>query len=197
MKEITIEELDKILDLHHKWLNDIDGGVRANLENTNLTNADLTNADLGCADLGCADLSNADLGCANLYHANLYNADLRGADLRCADLPHFQICPEEGDFIGWKKVRGDIVLKLLITGKRTSSLVGRKCRCSECKVLCAYDMDGNEIFDKTRLFFSSHDHDFTYQVGEFIIPDRYDGDIRVECSTGIHFFITRKEAEEY
>jgi hypothetical protein len=32
-----------------------------------------------------------------------------------------------------------------------------------------------------------------YQLG-FIKPDSYDPDPRVECSHGIHFFITKEEA---
>jgi hypothetical protein len=36
-----------------------------------------------------------------------------------------------------------------------------------------------------------------YKAGEIIHPDKFDDDIRVECANGIHFFITRREAEEY
>lgn len=28
-------------------------------------------------------------------------------------------------------------------------------------------------------------------------PDKFDPDVRVECSHGIHFFLTREEAETY
>ena len=70
------EELEKVLELHLKWLKSEDGGVRANLSNANLSNANLSNADLRYADLTNANLSNA----------NLSNADLRYADLRYADL---------------------------------------------------------------------------------------------------------------
>jgi hypothetical protein len=37
----------------------------------------------------------------------------------------------------------------------------------------------------------------TYTTGEMFIPDGYNDDIRIECAQGVHFFITRKEAEEY
>ena len=36
-----------------------------------------------------------------------------------------------------------------------------------------------------------------YRVGKTVESDSYDDDIRVECSHGIHFFLTRKEAEEW
>jgi len=41
-------------------------------------------------------------------------------------------------------------------------------------------------------------HDGTeYKEGETIRPDSYDGNPLIECSHGIHFFITRQEAEDY
>jgi len=36
-----------------------------------------------------------------------------------------------------------------------------------------------------------------YRVGELVYPDSYDPDIRVECTHGIHFFLTREEAESW
>ena len=69
-------DLKQILELHKKWLNDEDGGKRANLRGANLHSADLRGANLCGADLSGADL----------WGANLSGADLRGADLRGADL---------------------------------------------------------------------------------------------------------------
>ena len=80
MKEYTAEELNKILELHKKWLNSQDGGCRADL-----SNADLNNANLRYADLSGADLRYADLRYANLSGADLSDADLSGADLRSAN----------------------------------------------------------------------------------------------------------------
>ena len=69
-------DLNKILDLHKKWLGNNPDGVRA----------ELREADLRLANLGEADLRWANLRGANLRGANLRGADLRGADLRWADL---------------------------------------------------------------------------------------------------------------
>lgn len=66
---MTQEELAKILELHKKWLNDEEGGERANL----------SGADLRWADLSRANLRWADLSGANLSGANLSSADLSGA----------------------------------------------------------------------------------------------------------------------
>ena len=73
---MTSEEIKKVLDLHKKWLNNEQGGERANLRE----------ADLRGANLSEANLRGADLHLANLSEANLRGADLRGADLRGADL---------------------------------------------------------------------------------------------------------------
>ena len=73
---MTSEEIKKVLDSHQKWINDEDGGKRANLRW----------ADLSCANLSGAKLSRADLREANLRLADLRWADLRGANLRLADL---------------------------------------------------------------------------------------------------------------
>ena len=82
------KELREILEKHKKWLNNEEGGKRADLRAADLSNADLRNADLSYADLSNADLSNADLRAADLRYADLSYADLRYADLRAADLSH-------------------------------------------------------------------------------------------------------------
>ena len=86
MRIISAEELKEILDKHKKWLNEEDGGERADLRYADLSNANLYNADLRYADLYNADLSNANLYNADLRYADLRYADLRNADLRYADL---------------------------------------------------------------------------------------------------------------
>lgn len=68
---MTKEKLNEILTAHKLWLQNEDGGRRA----------DLCEADLSKADLCEADLSGADLSGANLSGADLSWADLRGADL--------------------------------------------------------------------------------------------------------------------
>jgi hypothetical protein len=157
----------------------------ANLSGANLSWANLSEANLSGADLSGANLSEANLSRANLSRANLSGANLSGANLYKVKLPHFQICPEEGDFIAWKKVNGG-VLKILVPAeaKRTSSLVGRKCRAEFVKVL-----EGEGV--------SKHDGKTLYKAVGTVYPDRYDDDIRIECTSGIHFFMTRREAEEY
>ena len=83
---MTNEQLEKILEAHEKWLNDEEGGEKANLRDADLYGADLRSADLRYADLRYANLRDADLCDADLRGADLRNANLCGADLYGADL---------------------------------------------------------------------------------------------------------------
>lgn len=75
------EELNQIVELHKKWVQNESGGKCADL-----SYADLIHADLRDADLEYAYLRQADLEYADLEYADLIRADLRGADLRHANL---------------------------------------------------------------------------------------------------------------
>jgi hypothetical protein len=156
----------------------------ATLIGADLERADLRDANLRGADLSWSDLREANLSWSDLRGADLRGANLRGANLRRARLPFFQI-PQEGSLVVFKKVKGGTV-KLLIpeTAKRTATLVGRKCRAEFALVL-----EGRG--------YSMHLSSFEYHPGQTVTPNKYDGDIRVECTHGIHFFLTREEAERY
>ena len=179
------EDLKEILATHSLWLQGR-SGQQANLEGANLEGANLEGADLEGANLEGANLMRA-----NLMRANLMRANLEGADLEGADLPPFQICPTEGSFVAWKTA-GGAILKLEIPkrAKRTSSLIGRKCRASMVKVLEVYASE-------KKVLLGNHDGRTPYQKGRLTKADSFDSDIRVECTHGIHFFLTREEAEAW
>ena len=185
----------------------------ANLYGAELRGADLCRADLCEADLRGANLYHADLRGADLRGTNLYEADLRGADLYEANLRGTEniptyvcplVCPEEGSFIGFKKAiifNSDILddshvivtLKILENAKRSSATT-RKCRCSEAEVISITSLNGNYSLTKA---FSAFNPDFMYEVGKIVAVDNFDENRWNECSTGIHFFITRDEAVNY
>lgn len=177
----------------------------ANLWGASLSEANLHSVDLSCANLNWANLCYTDLSYANLYGANLSNANLHGADLNGAILDNVKCnyhtnffalqCPEEGSFIGYKKVRGHIVKLEILSDAKRSSATTRKCRCSAAKVLSITTLDGRA--DGTQFISSGRDSDFVYQVGEIVRVDDFDENRWNECSTGVHFFITRDEAVEY
>ena len=213
MKKITPEELQMVLEKHRKWLNGEPDGYKADLSYTDLDMASLNGASLNGASLKGASLEGASLNGASLDGASLYRASLDGASLVGASLngaslngaslegiksdyltAFFAIqCPEEGAFIGWKKA-GKCVVKLMIPDDaKRSSATSRKCRCSKAKVLAIWDKDGSPVIDVA----SDYDNSFVYRVGETVeVPD-FDENRWKECSSGIHFFITRAEAEAY
>ena len=67
------EELNKILELHRKWLNAEEEGLRADLSYANLNGSDLSYADLRNADLRGADLEYT----KNIYKFNAYDTSKR------------------------------------------------------------------------------------------------------------------------
>lgn len=85
-------ELNKTLDLHERWLNNKDDGVRANLAEADLSRTYLAEADLREASLSGANLYEANLYGANLSEAELDEADLCGADMREANLCRAILC---------------------------------------------------------------------------------------------------------
>ena len=176
--------------------------VEAVKRGADLGSADLRSADLRGADLGGAYLRGADLRGAYLRGAYLGGAYLRGADLRGADLGGANnaeyalaqtiICPE-GNLIGWKKCQGGRLVKLGIPADaKRSNGFGRKCRAEYARVLEILHGDTN--VDEAR---SQHDSEFIYRVGETVRPDSFDEDRWNQCAPGIHFYITRAEAEAH
>lgn len=86
MRIISEQELKDILDKHNKWLNNCEGGERANLRSADLSLANLNSIDLSFANLSLANLHYANLRSANLHSANLSSANLRSTDLSFANL---------------------------------------------------------------------------------------------------------------
>ena len=172
----------------------------ADLGSADLSGADLSGAYLGSVYLGSADLSGADLSGADLSGADLSGADLNGANLRNVKYNERTaffafVCPEEGDFIAWKKV-GEVIVKLRIPSEaKRSSATTRKCRCEFAEVLELQNLDGTPYNDDKVV--NNNHVEAIYKVGEIVRPDSWDDNRWNECSHGIHFFITRDEAVRY
>ena len=179
------------------------GNVLLHIEAETLFGANLRDANLFGANLRGANLRGADLRGANLYGANLYGADLYDADLRDADLrganynentAFFALaCPEEGAFVGWKKVDGWLIKLLIPEDAQRSSATSRKCRASKAVVLEITGATGAP----TLIVNHKYGHDTVYEVGKEVLPDSWDDNRWKECSHGIHFFITKQEAINY
>jgi hypothetical protein len=162
----------------------------ANLSGVNLSRANLSGANLSRADLYGANLSGVNLSRANLSGANLSRADLSGANkIPLLAAAQTSIVPEEGLLTGWKKCKNNVLVKLLVGKKaKRSNATGRKCRAEYVKVLSVI---GAEVG------ISSHDSKTEYRTGAIVRCDKWEEDRWVECGGGIHFFLTRIEAENY
>jgi len=193
IKETVLEAIKSSADLRSADLRSADLSY-ADLSSADLRSADLSSANLSSADLSSADLRSADLSSADLRYANLRSANLRSADLRSAvnaelAIAQTRVC-SEGDIIGWKKCQRNIIVKLLIPKEaKRNNAFGRKCRAEYADVL--------EIFGAEKAV-SQYDNKFIYEVGKRVAPTKpFDENFMNECSTGIHFFITRLEAEKH
>ena len=91
--------------------------------------------------------------------------------------------------IGWKKCSGGVIVKLRIpSDAKRSHAFGRKCRAEFADVIEVIGADFG---------ISSHDGETRYEAGKRVIPDSFDENWQDECSNGVHFFISRVEAENY
>ena len=173
---ISKHKLNSILNKHKMWLLNDPEGKRA----------DLRGADLMGANLREADLSGADLRGANLREANLSGAKLDWA----------LVCQEKGSFIGYKKCRNNLIVKLEIPEDAyRCSATSKKCRCSKAKVLSITNLDGSESTSNVAV--SKYDSSFVYRIGETVEVTDFDQNRWNECSTGIHFFMNREDAVKY
>ena len=199
---------------------------RANLRGSDLSGSDLRGSDLSGSDLRGTDLYGAILRGTNLYGADLREASLRGADLRGSNLhgsnllgtdlsgsdlrganlrgaknaelaqAYTYIVPE-GSIIGWKLCRDNILVKLRIPEEaKRSNATGRKCRAEFADVLEMINL--NDEQKQITEAVSLYDDTFKYVVGERVVPkEPWDDDRWEECASGIHFYITRIEAENH
>lgn len=155
----------------------------------NLQRANLCKATLGYANFYRAAMGGIRLTGAWLTHCTWTNAILTDAE----DIPEnvaaeTRIVPE-GDVIGWKRCIGGVIVKLLIpTEAERSNATGRKCRASFARVLDVLGADAGQ---------SSWDYTFWYRRGQTVRCHRWDPERWNECSGGIHFYLTRAEAEAH
>ena len=133
--------------------------------------------------------------------ADLGDAYLRGADLSGATgfgLPYqLQTCPRSGSFEAWKKGDNQEIIKLTIPwwARRTANIVDRKCRAEIALVVAIYNKSGKPIGCCRNGTWA--DRKIDYRVGGFVRSRNYDASWLKNCSNGIHFFMTKEEAENW
>ena len=217
------KEIEEILESHQDWLYNPDSGKRANFSGKNLSGvffpkvnmskvlfmganlyksclsgvvlneSNFTGAHLAEADLSYSFLKSATFKDANLKGANFHNAYLLNTNLTDARYNHNTIGihpAPEGDLIGWGKKSG-VIVKLLIPAKaKRSCSTGRKYRAEYAECVEVYN--GNKIVKVYNRY-----NNTVYKEGYTVISHFWDNNRWNECTGGIHFFLTRQEAEEY
>lgn len=133
--------------------------------------------------------------------ANLRGADLRGAKNAAYAAAQTVIVPE-GSIIGWKSALAGsekVIVKLRIPeDAKRSNASGRKCRAEFAEVIAVYPKGKKRKLAKSTEVTSSHDRSYTYKTGDLLKPTNgFNLDRWEECAPGIHFFITREEAENW
>ena len=176
-----------------------------NFYKANLCNANLRDTPLYCTNLSSANLKGANLWAAilcnsNLFNANLQDADLTDSDLRCANLLYANVSAANGNLteyrrgkiltenlIGYKKCKDEVIVTLEIPrGAIVFSINGNKCRTNKAKVI---SIDGADRAYSTYQYMS-------YYVGDEITVYDFNCEYNIECAQGIHFYMTRYEAED-
>ena len=138
----------------------------------------------------------ADLQGADLQGADLQGADLQGACLRGAIGFHVWACPPSGGFTAWKKGGNGEIIKLKIPwwSRRVSPVGCRKCR-AEFAITLSIEKNGKSEASCENW---NNNYPYTYEVGKVQgSPNGYDATLLDECRPGIHFFLTKKDAEDF
>jgi hypothetical protein len=140
-----------------------------------------------------SNLSGANLSRANLSRADLSRADLSRADLSGTQgLATFRITPD-GAFLAYKKLAsGEIAtVNVPYDALRVNAYGSRKIRVSMLRV----ETITGQSNGKPRT--GTHHPELQYEPGVVLSCDNFDPDPRIECSRGLHVFLTREEAESW
>ena len=142
---------------------------------------------------GESDGKRADLRSADLRSANLYGADLKDLLNGALVLARTEILPREGEVVGWKKCYSGVIVKLKVPAdaKRSNAPGGRKCRAERAEVLEVFGRDGSPVEVGISLYHSA----VQYRKGATVAAHEWGTDRLIECAGGIHFYLTRDEAE--
>ena len=153
------------------------------------------NASMMTASFRYCDMKECNIEDENLFGAVLEHANLEGI-VSNEGTQWFRLhCPETGAFLAYKKCVNDRMVQLLVPAdaKRTSATLP-SCRCNKAKVLTIKSFDYEENFDEA---WSLVDENFVYKKGEWVEVKNFNEDRWMDSTTGIHFWMTRKEAQDY
>ena len=181
----------------------------ATLERCNLMGADFLGAKLdGVELLDCTlryidIISSIDDYIAKMFVGNNYR--YKYCVYNCDDgkthEKYYRVTPRQkphGNVTGYKVVYvgGAAIARLVIPVSAEKVIYeGFKCRANKAYVAEIYSPDnGNIKYDEAVSAFNS---DFIYKVGEIVESDDWNPNPMIECTNGIHFFLTEEEVRKY
>lgn len=105
---------------------------------------------------------------------------------------------------GIVKLRVPAGTKIVMPNRRRHGFCGSsdgKARAERAYVVDITSIDYSKRFDEVRSIYMTYSNGVgtrkKYRVGKFVFVRCFDDDPTATCSAGIHFFLTRKEAERY
>lgn len=145
------------------------------------------------------DILNVDVDVVKLLDQRAEKFKQEHEEFWAATHPH--VAPSSGEFYGYKALynkfrTGLVIAKLLIpeSARRVNGF-GVKCRAEAAIVKDMWDFKTGEEVTEGR---SLYDDSFKYYKDEIVQPDgEFDDRDFLDCGSGIHFFMTQREAEEY
>ncbi len=171
--------------------------------NANLVGAEFYNCKVSC-NIICRDGLN--LKVPTLLYDNQLRADYSLSDSDNNEIFALRyikryVYTEHQELVGYKIVESEdsprkvLLCKLLIPSYAKRIIIeDDKCRCDIARVLRLYMMNGEDFQGKAKPYIQ-RDSKLRYEVGKNVCADSYDDCIYIECSGGIHFFMTEQEAK--
>lgn len=198
--------------------------TNSNLSGCCLINAKLNFAYIDYARLAFANLTYASLKWSHLCGANLSNAVIEYTDFTNSDITAVSFDNAKGNnieyrrgkilsesIIGYKKCRAsakrDVIVTLEIPKDAVVfSINGDKCRTNKAKVISINLIDDESVeinracslsYYTISIYFDRREHYLSYYIGDEFNIKNFNCQYNVECSNGIHFFMTKEEAIKY
>ena len=182
----------------------------ADIFHSSLRGATVQNASFRHTLFDLIDLNNITINHTDFTYSTFHKSNIISAGIACFSYATFKECGVvftgntslhscgmivDAPIRGYKKCdtngNGPTIVTLEIPrGAIVFSINGSKCRTNKAIVR---SIDGDGI-DEAHSFF---DEEFVYRVGDELVIDDFDLRYNVECGTGIHFFLTKEEAENY
>lgn len=180
--------------------------ICCNLSSVDLVESILIDDTFERCNFDLANLKNSYIKLSNLYNNNFYGSFLKDAEIKNSRLngsnlietrfDEVQINLKEyrkgkvltEDIIGYKQCLNHVIVTLKIPrGAIVFSVNGQKCRTNKAEVIA---IDGaNRAYSRYNRM--------SYYVGDKFNIYNFNCEYNQECSEGIHFFMTREEAEAF